>query len=127
MNQSKEATPSTLEKSFFSDYTNSRIVTLHMQGKTKKQIIRAIGKSDHTQEVSQRHISWVVNRYEMYMRVYKHADITTARQGHKNEPYYKNEMEYGIKCVVPMSASERLILVKKEHIDSNYKKFIARS
>lgn len=121
----KQRTQSYKEKAFFSDYWNNRIVTMHLQGQTKKQIVKKVGIVKDGLALSQKHVQWIINKHETFMKLYKRADIMSIRLGSKHVPYYKFESEYMFKCIIPMSWAEKTLKVKPDLLDSNYKNFIS--
>jgi hypothetical protein len=120
------------EKAFFGNYWNNRIVTMHLQGKTTKEIVKAIGIIKDGAPLSQKHVQWIISRHETFMKLYKSADLTSVRLGNKIEPYYEHEVEYSIKCHVALCRNEKNIVIKPEHLDidftavvKNYKNFVS--
>jgi len=116
-------TPTNLEdkrRSFYNDYWNNKIIQYYYDKKlTTKEIAKALNL---TYSKVQRAIHW----NERLRKISSIRNGDGVCLGSKKEPYYKNEIEYIIKCEIPLCRLEEIIEIKEEYLDNNYKNFIRK-
>lgn len=117
--------PDQNERAFFNDYWNNRIVTMHLQSKSIKQIIKAIKVIKDGVKLTEHHVMSIIGLHNHYMKRNKSKEPQPpASFGSKRVPYYEHEFEYHFRCEVPLDKYERAIEIKPEHLDNNYRNFI---
>ncbi len=73
------------------DYKFQHIIT----EKDKKNILFRLVKGEKLQRIADRYGLTVAFLRRNFNRYIKDSSVEKAKLGYKNEPYYKNEMDYG--------------------------------
>jgi hypothetical protein len=115
-------TPKTLEErrqTFYNDYWNNKIIHLYYEKRsTATETAKALNL---TYSKVQRAIHW----NERLRKISSIRNGDGVCLGSKKDSYYKNEIEYIIKCEIPLCRLEEIIEIKEEYLDDNYKNFIS--